>query len=144
MVASTMMRASSSLMSLLIGCGCPCDPDAEARQLAGGDAIDCGFVPFGADPEAAIACGEAAVADGAAFHVGFELRGRDTEVRSYLAGDADGTIWALGYDGGLPGSCANLVASLCTDTPVRFTGSDGTMMLSCPSSSASQLVLCSR
>lgn len=132
---------------LVAACGCPCDPDAEASELAGDGAIDCGFVPLGADPASALECAEAVIGNGGSFHVGFERQGRDSEVRTYLAGSASETIWILGYDGdpsGGNGSCPTLVASECRDTPSRATGIAGEVSLTCATTRETAVVLCER
>lgn len=145
----TMLRrvAIGWTAALVAACGCPCDPGAEARELAGSGAIDCGFVPLGDDPTSALACAEGAIGGGGAFYVGFQRMGTDSDVRTYLAGSADGTIWILGYDGdpsGGSGACATLSAWECLDTPSRFTGFDGTTQLTCATSREGGLALCGR
>lgn len=146
-----MTRIAVTLASLLalapaLSACCICDPEGHARDRAGEGAIDCGFVPFDADPEAALVCAEDAIASGASFFVGIARHGTDSDVRTYVSGRGDGTFEMFGYDGdpsGGSGQCARLVAFECTAAPSRASDILGREFLSCPSG-GDGVVLCSR
>lgn len=98
--------------------------------------MDCGFVPLRADPTAALDCATAAIAAHTAFYVGWQSLGRDSEVRTYVVGRADGSFSTIGYDGGVSGGCARLTESACTATPTRTTDASGRPVIACPGSTA--------
>jgi hypothetical protein len=128
-----MTRLVAAAAVALAGCACLCDTDAAVRDRAGSGAIDCGFVPLGADRTRAIECATNAIAASAAVQVGWQDRGRDSEVRTYVAGH-DGVYAMFGYDGDPSGGshvCPTLVETTCTDTPVRTTDALGMPSLSC-------------
>lgn len=117
----------------MAGCACVCDIDGAIRTRSGQDAVDCGLVPLGQDTTAAIECAQAAIAAGHGVRVGWHRRGRDSEVRTYLAGH-DGSFSLLGYDSdpsGGSGQCPTLTASMCTSAPTRMTDASGTVVLTC-------------
>jgi hypothetical protein len=125
------MREAALVLALLgTGCACLCDTDAAVRGRAGDGAVDCGLVPFGADTTSAFDCVDAAIAAGRGAYVGWRRRGRDTELRTYLAGH-DGSFALFTYDGGLSGECPTLTVLPCTDMPVRSTDATGMLVMTC-------------
>ncbi len=99
------------------GCG-SCDPEDEARALAGPDALDCGYAALGEDSSTVRICFESALDAGLGAFAGFQLEGIDSEVRRYYATGPDGDF-VLAYDGdpsGGGGSDPVLTVFVC-DTP---------------------------
>jgi hypothetical protein len=93
-------------------CG-PCDIEVLARQVAGADAVDCGWAHEAAQREAASACAREAEAAGKPFHVGFDLSGIDSIIRAAFVRRADGTLSRLWYDSDTSGGgrkCAAVVS----------------------------------
>ncbi len=118
---------------LLAGCACLCDIDGAIGSRAGEGASDCGLVPLGADRSPALDCAAAAIAAGRGFRVGWHDRGRDSEVRRYVAGH-DGSFSMFGYDGDPSGgshACPTLTETPCADAPVRTTDASGMPVISC-------------
>jgi hypothetical protein len=125
----------------LTGCVCDCDVERIVATRAGPSATSCGLVALDEDVAPTIDCLALAIAEGRAAYGGWQRRGRDTEVWTYLAGHGD-SYALFGYDGGLSGQCATLVETPCDELPMRFTGPEGREVLSCPSSDT--LPICDR
>jgi hypothetical protein len=127
------------------GCICDCDVDSVVAARAGAGATDCGFVPLGGDAEVVLSCVELAIAEGRGVHAGWARRGRDSEVRTYVAGH-DGSFSLFGFDGdpsGGSGACPTLTDFPCTDTPRRSVDALGMDIVTCSSASFGNQV-CSR
>jgi hypothetical protein len=91
----------------------PCDIKVLAREAAGSDAVDCGWAREDAQREAAIACVRKAEAAGKPFHVGFDLAGIDSAIRTAFVRRADGSMSRFWYDSDPAGGgrkCAAVVS----------------------------------
>jgi hypothetical protein len=68
------------------------------KELAGGDAIDCGRVAPAQDASPRVACAKRALSERRPFRIVVDRRGIDSKVADGLVLDTDGTSHLLAYD----------------------------------------------
>lgn len=132
----------ASSLSCVVGCAAACDEGWHARNAAGSGAVDCGFAPLGDDRTAVLACADDAIARGAAFVAGWGRQGRDTAVSTYVAENADGARWMLGFDGGLGVGHERLTATRCATAWRHFVDAFGHDSLTCDGDGSAPVVVC--
>lgn len=105
----------------LLAAGCACDPAAEACELAGSGAIDCGYARLGEDRTAVTDCLDAAIESGDRAFGGWQELGLDSELRVFFTLRTDRTYRLL-YDGDVSGGGdrgAQITVFPCDGPPVR-------------------------
>ncbi len=103
------------LLALVAACN-TCNLDESLRARAGSSAMDCGSVPIGGDASGVDACVLAALANRTPFIARYVLQGIDSNVVSGVAGDKQGRISFLLWDGGRcrgPGCDSVITESTC-------------------------------
>ena len=135
---TTSFACAAIVFAFHVGCACTCDVFGAIQARAGAGATDCGLVPLGADPTAALDCAEAAIAAGHGVIVGWHRQGVDSEERTYIAGH-DGSFSMFGYDGDPSGGshqCPTLDEYVCDGPVTRVTAPSGMMSLTCHEASS--------
>jgi len=93
------LRTLSVVVVATTGCSAECDLKTGLNARAGGGATDCGHALLGTDASVVDACVIAAFQSGAAFVARYDRRGIDSKVVFGIAGDAQGMVTFLVWDG---------------------------------------------
>ena len=80
-----------------------CDLQSTLASLAGPNPMDCGYVRFGEDSQAADACAVSAFTAGRPFFVSYDRMGTDSHLVRGLVQDSSGRLWVIDYDGNTGG-----------------------------------------
>ena len=86
-------------VAVAVGCSSNCDLSAGLRARAGSGAVNCGHVGLGTDPSPVDACVVTAFESGAAFVAQYDRMGSDSRVVFGIAGDGNGNVTFLLWDG---------------------------------------------
>jgi hypothetical protein len=104
-----------------VGCSSECDLRSGLAARAGKGAIDCGHAALGTDASQVDACVVTAFESGMAFVAEYDRMGTDSRVVFGLAGDVDGHVTFLLWDGdpsGGSGADAAISGDLCVEPSV--------------------------
>lgn len=129
------------LVALGAAAGCACDPAAEACVLAGSGATDCGYARLEEDRSPVTECLDAAIAAGEPAFGGWQVMGRDSEVRVYFALRPDRTF-QLHYDGDISGGGGGRRNRRITVTPCDGAPQRSATGYSCDGPIGEPYVLC--
>lgn len=117
LAAVLLVAAGCSSKTVQSDSGTECDLTAGLRGIAGNDAIDCGYAVVGTDASPVDACVVSAFASGTAFLARYDRQGIDSQVVFGIAGDVDGQVTFLLWDGdpsGGSGAAPVISGLLCT------------------------------
>lgn len=100
--SNTMNRLLCALLfTATVGCSSSkqCDLVSQLRARAGDGAIDCGYAALNGDPQGVDRCVLESFAGKVAFFARYDRRGKDSKVVFGIAGDAEGQVTSLLWDG---------------------------------------------
>src|SRR5882762_8597031 len=72
--------------------------DRRMRVIAGKDAVDCGHVKLGHDPQKSLSCARRAISQERAFVVRFDIVGTDSLISDGFAGNSLGNVYSVRFD----------------------------------------------
>jgi hypothetical protein len=88
------------LLMVMVGCSSKqCDLFPQLRSRAGAGAVDCGYAVLNGDPQPVDRCVLDSFTGKASFIARYDRRGTDSKVVFGIAGDAQGTVTFLLWDG---------------------------------------------
>src|SRR4051794_1198531 len=94
-----MMRWVSTLSLVVLGCSSECDLAKGLTARSGSGATNCGHALVGTDASPVDACVVNAFENGAAFVAQYDRMGIDSKVVFGIAGDVNGQVTFLLWDG---------------------------------------------
>ena len=93
------MRRLLMLCVMVVGCSSECDLAKGLTARSGGGATDCGHAVLGTDASSVDACVVSAFENGTAFVAQYDRMGSDSKVVFGIAGDVNGQVTFLLWDG---------------------------------------------